>query len=148
MILAAAATTAVIGVIRTTRGPRDKDRRIVEEVGCATLTTVGATAGEIAMTNGGAVMVAEPVLSRCQMLMRRKAKVEGGIRVTPMGSLTVGVAGVRMETPFPRLSCRVPKYKRTPPLLSNRPSGVPISNGQKDPINVSLRAEENGRIKA
>jgi hypothetical protein len=47
VIGSAVATTAVIGAIRTTHGPRDQRRPIVNEAGCAIVTTE-----EIAITNG------------------------------------------------------------------------------------------------
>jgi len=140
----AAATTGVTGVIRITHGPRDPRRRIVKEAGCAIVATTGAmagvTAGEMAMTNGAAVMVAEPVLFRFQIQVRRKAEVESRIMVAPMGNPAGEIAGRQMGIPSPRLRGKFRRYDRMLGLLNNRLNPAPSHKVQKRHGSACLKA--------
>jgi hypothetical protein len=144
MIWAVTAMKVLSEVIGTAHGPRDQRRRIVKEAGCATLTTIGAmvggAVGEMAMTNGAAVMVAEPVLFRYQIQARRKAGVEGRIMVAPMRSPTGGATGRQTGIMFPRHRGKFHRYGRMLRPLNNRPNPAPSRKVRKRRVSVYLKA--------
>jgi hypothetical protein len=90
--------------------------------------------------NGAAVMVAEPVLFRCQMLVRRKAGVEGRVMVARMGNPTGETSGRQMGIPSPRLRGKFHRYGRMLHLLNNHLYPDPSRKAYKRHISACLKA--------
>ena len=140
VIWAVTAMKAVSGVMKMMKGPTDHLRRIVKEPGSVIVTTAGAMAGvtaeEMGMTNSAALKVAGQLLFRCQTRAPGRAKVEGRIMGTAIGSL-IGEAAVRqMETPFPCLRRKLHQYGRVLWPLISRLNLAPSRKGH-DRLDIS-----------
>jgi len=106
----------------------------------------GTTAGEMAMTNGAAVMVAGQVLFRCQIQVRRKAEVEGRIMVAPTRSPTGEAVGRQMGTPSPGLREIFRRDGRMLRPRNNRLNPSPSLKGHKRYGSACLKAVSSVRI--